>query len=1034
VTAYHWEEPTKGGDWNDPQNWATETQPPPAGPPGAGDDVVIILTTRSVITTDGVTVASLTDNGATLDGDLTVTGDLALTHGACSGGAVVAGQFNFGDFDGTTLSAGSISGGAQLNSGTVKVADLIWASVNGGTVSAGRIGPAANTGVIVNGGTLSASSLELDEQFAGLVVNGGMATIGKATTIDGPADGPGGIIVSGGQLNLRGGLTLEGGAFLNDGSVTVASAGGVVSTPFLTVGGAGSGRMFVGGTNAHVKVTRDFTLGESGAGSLTVENGGHLVVDGDVESAVKQGSTATATISDAAADLSFANDWEIGVEGAATWTLGGAVSATVGGATELGVSSGGSGTLTLSDPGTTIVAGGGGVTVGGEGEGTLTVQSGAVFDGSAGDLTLGEAAGGKGTLQINDAGSELSVGDDTTVGAAGSGTFSITGGAATMSGTLTLGESQGASGTLTVNDGALTLAGDTTIGGAGKGSVTVGPDGVISPGSLMVPTGSTDTITLGENLTGKGTLTVKGLGAAVTSFGLTVGGAGVGSLTVADHARVITTGDAAVGDTVTANVQKVAVTSAGTWTVGGDLSLGQAAIATASVTTGGLVRIAGDLTLGEDADATGTLAVTGVLTTGSSHTPSRLQWGGVLDVGKAGTGTLTIFGGAQATAIAGKQGLVEIGSTAGSKGTVEIAGAGSDLTGQSLAVGGDLATVGGVGDLTIGSGAAAHFALGGVIWAESKIGVDGALTMGSTLDNGLLNAVGGSIQVTGAFNGTGQVAIGTGGSFTLDASKTTLGNRIRIDKAAGAFSLTGGSGNDLFRLSVAALKSQDAIVGGAGHDALAFTTAGTIKATAFSGVSGIDQIDLASGTNSLTVGNALAQASDAGALTIDGGAGNDTINASAVASGATLVFAGGGGHDAIHGGMGDNVYKVAKTPGTLSVTNSFTGGSAAHGMLQFGAGLTDQTLWFERVGSSLVIDVIGSADKVTLNGWYGANKSARVGEIQAAGLELDAGVAKLVSAMAAYSAGHPGFDPTAAGATMPGDAALQSAIAANWHH
>ena len=69
-----------------------------------------------------------------------------------------------------------------------------------------------------------------------------------------------------------------------------------------------------------------------------------------------------------------------------------------------------------------------------------------------------------------------------------------------------------------------------------------------------------------------------------------------------------------------------------------------------------------------------------------------------------------------------------------------------------------------------------------------------------------------------------------------------------------------------------------------------------------------------------------------------------------------------------------------------------------------------------------------------MDGWFGANKSAKVKEIQAGGLEIDAGVANLVSAMATFSTANPSFDPTAAGAVMPTNTALQSAITTDWHH
>jgi T5SS/PEP-CTERM-associated repeat protein len=244
--------------------------------------------------------------------------------------------------------------------------------------------------VVVSAGTLSAPTLVLDQTDAYLGVNAGTVTITDAVTIDGPQAGAGEILVSGGQLSLEGGLTLDGGAALGVGSFVVASAGGVVTTPELTVGETGAGYVSVLGSNAHLNVSGALILGESGSGSLTVENGGHVTIGGNAESAVMSGSTATGRISDAAADLTFDKDWEIGVAGTATWTLGSGASATVAGKTELGVSSGGSGTLTLTDA-DTMVVGGGSVIVGAVGSGTLNVQSGAEFNGAAGTLTVAEA-------------------------------------------------------------------------------------------------------------------------------------------------------------------------------------------------------------------------------------------------------------------------------------------------------------------------------------------------------------------------------------------------------------------------------------------------------------------------------------------------------------------------------------------------------------------------------------------------------------------------------------------------------------------
>jgi hypothetical protein len=75
---------------------------------------------------------------------------------------------------------------------------------------------------------------------------------------------------------------------------------------------------------------------------------------------------------------------------------------------------------------------------------------------------------------------------------------------------------------------------------------------------------------------------------------------------------------------------------------------------------------------------------------------------------------------------------------------------------------------------------------------------------------------------------------------------------------------------------------------------------------------------------------------------------------------------------------------------------------------------------------------MGSADSVTVAGWY-ASPSAQLQTIATAGgMTLDAQLDNLVQAMASFSASNPGFDPTAV-SQAPNDPTLQAALAAAWH-
>ena len=91
-------------------------------------------------------------------------------------------------------------------------------------------------------------------------------------------------------------------------------------------------------------------------------------------------------------------------------------------------------------------------------------------------------------------------------------------------------------------------------------------------------------------------------------------------------------------------------------------------------------------------------------------------------------------------------------------------------------------------------------------------------------------------------------------------------------------------------------------------------------------------------------------------------------------------------------------------------------------------------IWLQQSGNDLLIRIMGTTDQAIITGWYGADPSAQLQKVVTSdGNVLDSQVNQLVQAMAAYSASHPGFDPATA-TQAPNDPALQSTIAAAWHH
>lgn len=91
-------------------------------------------------------------------------------------------------------------------------------------------------------------------------------------------------------------------------------------------------------------------------------------------------------------------------------------------------------------------------------------------------------------------------------------------------------------------------------------------------------------------------------------------------------------------------------------------------------------------------------------------------------------------------------------------------------------------------------------------------------------------------------------------------------------------------------------------------------------------------------------------------------------------------------------------------------------------------GIQNNQLWFRQVNDDLEISIIGTSDKVLVDGWY-TDAAQRVEEIRVGTtLLVDTRVQNLVDAMAAFS------PPASGQTTLPAayQTALTPVIAANW--
>ncbi|MBX8541538.1 calcium-binding protein [Pseudomonas cichorii] len=196
--------------------------------------------------------------------------------------------------------------------------------------------------------------------------------------------------------------------------------------------------------------------------------------------------------------------------------------------------------------------------------------------------------------------------------------------------------------------------------------------------------------------------------------------------------------------------------------------------------------------------------------------------------------------------------------------------------------------------------------------------------------------------------------------------------------------------------------SDDVISAGDGDDSL-FGDAGNDNLT---GGAGADTLYGDAGNDNLF--------GDAGNDTLYGGTGNDVLN-------------GGAGNDYLSGGDGSDTYEFGIGSGRDTISNYDTGSSTD--VLQFGADVSLEDLWFRRSGNDLEVSIIDTNDKVLVSNWYAAN-DYQVDQFKTADGKtlLDSQVQNLVDSMASF-----GVDAGAErNLTAAQQTQLEAVLAANW--
>jgi hypothetical protein len=173
-----------------------------------------------------------------------------------------------------------------------------------------------------------------------------------------------------------------------------------------------------------------------------------------------------------------------------------------------------------------------------------------------------------------------------------------------------------------------------------------------------------------------------------------------------------------------------------------------------------------------------------------------------------------------------------------------------------------------------------------------------------------------------------------------------------------------------------------------------------------------------------------------GAVSIGGTAQQSIVTgANLVGSAFNDTLTGNAGNNTLTGGAGTDAYGFGRGGGQDVVVNGAGGNAGASGELDLAAGIATDQVWLVHTGNDLQVGVLGTTDRITVQGWYASPQAQLQKVVLADGSTLDTQVNSLVSAMATFQSNNSGFDPTAAANShAPSDPTLQTALAVAWHH
>jgi T5SS/PEP-CTERM-associated repeat protein len=777
-------------NFNDVGNWYNQNAGAPAtAVPGTSDEA-LITSSGNITGTGNVYDLALTGAGMTISGQLAGSNLFAAGAVGVAAGAslIFSNIIDIGDNSANNLAAHSpasvtVNAGGLLRGTLPTAGDFnIEVGRDGGTGTLTVTGQGAVADAGGRGFDVGDDGTGLINVAAGGQITGGTGDSyqsGAATQIGVALGDPGGsgtLVVSGAGAGATFGDLVDVG-FGGTGVLTVANGGtltagdGAVALNIGDLQGntAGTGSVaFQGGTGTLHGFTE---IGAFGAGTLALSSGASVTMNQSANTGnaaywsallgIATGATGTLSIG-SQSSLTTGHGLGIGVQGHGEFDVSGTASIlSPAGAVSIdaGTDAGGSGVINvagglLNDVSST------GMIIGGSGSGTLNVSAGGTVlcGGSAGfgGLILGDVSGSSGTLTVNGAGATLTVAGQLQDGSAGTGVLSIGAGGSVTTG-ISSGElglvigANGGTGSASVAGGHLSVTGQIGVGAISAGSLN------LSAGATVTATStSLSAMELGQNAGETGSVTVTGAGTSLTlTGGLTDGGSGTGhfALTGGAHATILSpTPNTLPGLTIAAfNGSSGSLTVDGTGTMlseTGQLLIGAAGSGALTVSGGATLSVAtgaGQTVPDALIGAGGGSIASTATVTGSG---SSLTVAGALIVGNTNHGTLQVLAGAHVTSNS-----LTVSNNSLSSGSLVVAGAGSLLSTNALAVG--VARVRGAVSIDAGT-----------VSVTGNASLHGALTLSD----------GGSLDATGIVQVAGNTTVS--GVGTLSAAHIVDAGRI----------------------------------------------------------------------------------------------------------------------------------------------------------------------------------------------------------------------------------------------------------------